>query len=237
MAFQLQGRNTDAVDALEAQPLPRDSNNRVSTWDRVKNVVWIKQNSVYHEALEDWDREIKVKGERLVRREKRSDELTNEIYNVVGFFSVFQGVILTAVSQLAQSSSSSSQSGSSAIGCKCSRPLCGKVWFPILLSGLAALAAVIGIGLKFRDIHRVKVLLIKERREQSLVIRRESQLRQLGEKFRFKGLKDPPKLDLLKTHSFVKAAGLIVAIIVFTVVFILSYIVILCDKLVIKGWD
>jgi len=69
------------------------------------------------------------------------------------------------------------------------------------------------------------------------VIKRESELRQLGEKFRFKSLKDPPKLGLLKSHSFVKAAGVIGAVLVFTVVFILSYFVILCDKWVIKGWD
>jgi len=37
-----------------------------------------------------------------------------------------------------------------------------------VLSGLAALAAVIGIGLKFRDIHRVEILIFKERKEQSV---------------------------------------------------------------------
>lgn len=82
----------------------------------------------------------------------------------------------------------------------------------------------------------MEVLIYKERREQTEVIKRESELRQLGEKFRFKHLKESP-LGLLKSHSFVKAAFVIGAVLVFTVVLILSYFVILCDKWVIKGWD
>jgi hypothetical protein len=121
-----------AVEAPEDHPLVK----------RVENLVWIKRNTCYKEALKDWEQQKKSLGGKLERREKRVEELTNQVYNVVGFFSVFQGVILTAVTQL----NSQSSPGTSI------RPLCGKVWYPLTLSLLAAIAAIIGIWLKFRDL-------------------------------------------------------------------------------------
>ncbi|KAG0620741.1 hypothetical protein M758_4G239700 [Ceratodon purpureus] len=186
---------------------------------RVNNLVWIKENSHYREALEDFKERKKSLGEKLDRREKRVEELTNQIYNVVGFFSVFQGVILTAVTQLTQSTP----------------PLCGKVWFPVVLSGLAAIAAAFGIGLKYRHLDRIDILIRKERLELREAERREGALQREGGNFKFKDIKDLGG-PLQSSYWLLKAAVVIGGVIVFTVVFILSYFVILCDKLVIKGW-
>ena len=55
---------------------------------------------------------------------------------MIGFFSAFQGLVLTAVTQLTQTSPNH----------------CGKVWSPVVLSGLAWIVAVVGVGQKFYSI-------------------------------------------------------------------------------------
>jgi hypothetical protein len=124
--------------------------------DRVENLLWIKENTFYKVALVDWKEQLNSQGKKISESEKREGEVVNEIYNLIGFFSVFQGVILTAVTQVTQTTQSSPTP----------RPLCGKVWFPALLSGLAAIAAVSGIGLKFRHLYEVKKEIFKCRQLQ-----------------------------------------------------------------------
>jgi hypothetical protein len=153
--FNFQGLQREAVIRREGVATEKEPGGFLQ---RVDNLVWIKSNSYYREALEDWKERKKSLGEKLDRREKRVEELTNQIYNVVGFFSVFQGVILTAVTQLTQTSQSSNQA------CP-PRPLCGKVWFPVVLSALAAVAAAIGIGLKYGHLNKIDKLIHKERLE------------------------------------------------------------------------
>ncbi|KAG0581236.1 hypothetical protein KC19_4G235400 [Ceratodon purpureus] len=199
-----------------------DENGLGEFFKRVDNLVWIKENSYYREALEDCKERKKSLGEKLDRREKRVEELTNQIYNVVGFFSVFQGVILTAVTQLTQSTQPP-------------RPLCGKVWFPVVLSGLAAIAAAFGIGLKYRHLNSIDKLIHNERLEQREAERREAELQGKGKRFKFKEVRDARRRKQA-SYWLLKAAVVIGGVIAFTLVFILSYFVILCDKLVIKGW-
>jgi hypothetical protein len=103
--FNFQGLQREAVIRREGVATEKEPGGFLQ---RVDNLVWIKSNSYYREALEDWKERKKSLGEKLDRREKRVEELTNQIYNVVGFFSVFQGVILTAVTQLTQTSQSPS---------------------------------------------------------------------------------------------------------------------------------
>lgn len=66
-------------------------------------------------------------------------------------------------------------------------------------------------------------------------IKREKALRQKGEHFFFRDLEDP-KQSPLKSYWLLKASALIGGVVAFSVIFILSYFVILCDKWVIKGW-
>ena len=124
--------------------------------DRVENLLWIKENTFYKGALDDWKEQSNLQGAKIGESQRREGKLVNEIYNLIGFFSVFQGVILTAVTQVTQTTQSSPTP----------RPLCGKVWFPAVLSGLAAIAAVSGIGLKFRHLYEVKKEIFKCRQLQ-----------------------------------------------------------------------
>lgn len=131
-------------EQVEANELRIDANRTHTKWqplDQVKNLVWIKQNTIYSVALEDWDRMVQLITERVDRMEKRSGDLRNEVYQLVGFFSVFQGVVLTAVTQMTQSSNYQST--------------CKKVWSPVILTGLAWIATILAVWQKLTRIHEI----------------------------------------------------------------------------------
>ncbi|CAK9251525.1 unnamed protein product [Sphagnum jensenii] len=50
-------------------------------------------------ALEDWQSSAELMGKRVEKRQKEIRSTRNEIYQVVGFYSAFQGLLLTAVAQ------------------------------------------------------------------------------------------------------------------------------------------
>jgi hypothetical protein len=50
-------------------------------------------------ALEDCQSSAELTGKRVEKREKEIRSTRNEIYQVVGFYSAFQGLLLTAVAQ------------------------------------------------------------------------------------------------------------------------------------------
>ena len=112
----------------------------VIEYERIKNFLDVKNHPVYSSALEEWTRELKDARTNLVDKGKEKADLTTQVYNIVGFFSVFQGVVLTAVSQLASGS----------------LPKCQKTWFPILLSLVATLVAVVALFSKFRDLEKLE---------------------------------------------------------------------------------
>jgi uncharacterized membrane protein len=178
----------------------------------VRNLLWARNNLVFKVALEEWDRKERLLSARLERREKQKVDLINQIFNLVGFYSVFQGVVLTAVSQLAASSESQ----------------CGKVWFPIVLSLVAAVVALIGLWLRFKKLKELEDSINIEKKALAEPIRRRQRLLDSGEAFRFfrdtrfPEVKDPKSLGKDKI-------GALAALIVVTVVFIVSYLVILCD--------
>jgi len=105
-------------------------------YQEVKSLVWARNDPVYSVALGEWERKERLFSARVERREKSSADLINQIFNLVGFFSGFQGLVLTAVTQLVSASNCKSQ--------------CPKVWFPILLTVVAAFVTIVGVLLKFR---------------------------------------------------------------------------------------
>jgi DUF917 family protein len=58
-----------------------------------KSVLEIEGDPLYKAALKEWDRKAEYLGKRVDRKEKASADLVNQIFNIVGFFSVFQGVV------------------------------------------------------------------------------------------------------------------------------------------------
>ena len=126
-----------------------------TAFQQIRNLVWAKKHPVYSVALDEWDRTERLVSSRVDRREKRSADLINQIFNLVGFYSVFQGVVLTAVSQLVSATSSCGSQ-------------CGKVWVPILLTLFAAVVTIVGILEKFTNIKSLETSILEERRIQGV---------------------------------------------------------------------
>jgi hypothetical protein len=80
-------------------------------------------------ALEEWKSDAKVFDKRVAKSQKEVRNFVKEIYQLVGFYSAFQGLLLTAVAQ------------STLLHCN-------NLGFPLALSALATFVAVVGIRQK-----------------------------------------------------------------------------------------
>lgn len=121
----------------------------------IENILWIETSTdakalLLRTALKEWDRKETYLSNKVERREKRSADLISQVFNLVGFFSVFQGVVLTAVSQLKSSTG----------------PHCGMIWFPIVLSSVAALVTITGVLIKFSTLAELELSIHNEKQPQ-----------------------------------------------------------------------
>lgn len=112
----------------------------------IRNIIWIKMGPevlkevdggeghvLYKVALEHWEAKDKLFASRVEKKTKQSMSVRNEIYQLIGFYSVFQGVLLTAVAQ--------------------SNLLhCNNWWSAFTLSALASFVTVFGVKQKFDTI-------------------------------------------------------------------------------------
>jgi hypothetical protein len=117
---------------------------------RIRNLLSIKglqasTTNLLTVALEEWQSNAEVFGKRVDKKQKEVRNIVNEIYQVVGFYSAFQGLLLTAVAQ--------------------SNLLhCNNLGFPLALSALATFVALVGIGQKSRNILQFNRLIRSEDR-------------------------------------------------------------------------
>jgi hypothetical protein len=101
----------------------------------IKSRIWIKEkgNEVFREALETWQAKDKLFASRVDKKRKQSSSLRNEIYQLIGFYLVFQGVLMTAVAQS-------------------NYLTCHNWWTAFCLSLLASVVTVGGVIQKFRSV-------------------------------------------------------------------------------------
>ncbi|CAM6025814.1 unnamed protein product [Sphagnum balticum] len=88
-------------------------------------------------ALQDWERSLEEYKKHVDTYKKDRDVLRNEIYQGVGFFSAFQGLLLTAVAQ------------STLLSCK-------NLIFPFLLSAIATFTTVALVLQKYSVINNLE---------------------------------------------------------------------------------
>jgi hypothetical protein len=99
----------------------------------IKRLLWIEGQRVQKKALEVWRYKEDLLTKRVERKKNKVAELKNEVYQLIGFFSVFQGVVLTAVTQASQLH-------------------CHTRWIPISLSILASVVTIAGVIQKLDQI-------------------------------------------------------------------------------------
>jgi hypothetical protein len=107
----------------------------------IRNLLGLRGEAVNHEtlckvALEEWQNNAVLFGNRVDKRKKESRNVRNEVYQLVGFFSAFQGLLLTAVAQ-------------SSLLHKNNRA------FPLALSAFATVLTVLGVGQKNMQIREL----------------------------------------------------------------------------------
>ncbi|KAH8938533.1 hypothetical protein BDL97_16G088600 [Sphagnum fallax] len=103
----------------------------------------IKQDPKLGYLLDDWEKQFKVARDRIETKTSGTNNAENDLYPWIGLFSVFQGVVLTAVAQ------------SSTFGCRQS-------WAPASLSIIASLVTVVSVHFKLINYNDLKANLLKE---------------------------------------------------------------------------
>lgn len=184
--------------------------------DEIKNVLWIMGTEVSHqscckEALEVWQEKEALFTSRNDRRRKQISYCQTEIYQLVGFYSVFQGVLFTAVAQSTNLK-------------------CNNRWTVILLSALASVVIVIGVFLKLKSIKEFKDLIYDDEVFRRVLVKWILRLKETGEKFVFKV--DEPS-EVFKTTPFELNASfltVILALVSLSVVFPVTFDRILCNS-------
>jgi predicted transcriptional regulator len=105
----------------------------------IKSLVWLRQmgNELYAAAYEEWQRKDTLFAKRVDKKRLQSSSLRNEIYQLIGFYSVFQGVLLTAVAQS-------------------NLLLCYNLWTALSLSVFASVVTILAVLQKFKAIYSLE---------------------------------------------------------------------------------
>ncbi|CAM6050996.1 unnamed protein product, partial [Sphagnum compactum] len=173
--------------------------------------------------LKNWEEQAASIAKKIERKETRTFVVNNELYQLAGFYIVFQGVVLTAVAQ------------ASALGC-------GQWWSPFTLSLIASIVTIVGVYQKLDAFRDVKDNLKEEKYSFQVLTRNIQLLKQKGKKFDFAtdykpgvrraSLKQPftLKSTLVKLCSVVFSSNfvLFLSLLGFSVVILISCKKILC---------
>jgi len=142
--------NTPAVDGVGIAVVPGSVQIDIFNADEFNEdktkadlLFEIKQDKKLGCLLDDWEKQFKVARDRIETKTSRANNAKKDLYQWIGFFSVFQGVVLTAVAQ------------SSTFGCRQS-------WAPASLSLIASLVTVVSVHFKLINYDDLNASLSKE---------------------------------------------------------------------------
>jgi hypothetical protein len=116
--------------------------------------------------LKDWEKQFKVARERIETKTTRTNSAKNDLYQWIGFFSVFQGVVLTAVAQ------------SSTLGCQQS-------WAPASLSLIASVVTIVSVHFKLKSYRALEFNLASETYDSKILHEQIAELKTQGTSFKF----------------------------------------------------
>lgn len=162
-------------------------------------------------ALVEWEKAVQVLEGKVERRTKRTDGLIFEIYQLVGLYTVFAGVVFTAVLQS-------------------NRVACQHIWSPIVLCLFACVVTAFVTNRKFKEIQSERSLIDTDEEARKTAFGNLRSLKARGhlefdflnpEHFKEKRKGSQNKRDT--TRLFV-----IIILVFFTVVLVVSFVHIVC---------
>jgi hypothetical protein len=193
--------------------------------DDVVNADQVKAERLYEIAkceklsllLKDWEKQFKVARERIETKTTRTNSAKNDLYQWIGFFSVFQGVVLTAVAQ------------SSTLGCQQS-------WAPASLSLIASVVTIVSVHFKLKSYRGLEVNLAEEIHDSKILHEQIAELKTQGTSFDFSWFLDRAKrqeeerqkADKKKTDYWSWDWAVILALVLFSTIILLCCILVLC---------
>ncbi|KAH9566719.1 hypothetical protein CY35_04G143800 [Sphagnum magellanicum] len=159
--------------------------------------------------LKEWEKRFEVSSLRIEKKSTRSINAKNELYQLIGFYSVFQGVVLTAVAQ------------TNLIQCQQS-------WGPVSLSLLASIATIVSVYIKLKDYGDHRKALEEETAISQALHLRISRLKQEGKNFEFPEIPFGKKTS--KGLASLYIVAVILALILFSGITLASCFAILCHQ-------
>jgi len=124
--------------------------------DKIENLKFI---------LQEWERNFAVARSRTETKKTRSHNVKQELYQLIGFYGVFQGVIVSAVAQANPASPAS--------------------WAPAYLSVLASIATLLIVHIKLNDYKMLSMDAEKELADAKVLKAKISRLKDYGASFVF----------------------------------------------------
>jgi hypothetical protein len=130
------------------------------------SLLEIENDPILRLQLKNWEEQAKSISRRIERKENRTYAVKNEVYQLLGFYLVFQGVVLTAVAQA-------------------SVLTCEEWWSPFILSSMTSIVAIVGVYQKLQSLHDVEENLREERISYQVLSRNIQLFKRKGGSFDF----------------------------------------------------
>lgn len=207
------GDRSPLLGQSSANPAPRRRDSTMAEVE-IDSLLWIKRagNEKLKQALETWQSKDHLLASRVDKKRKQSNALINEIYQLIGFYSVFQGVLLTAVSQS-------------------NLLLCHNWWTAFFLSLLASLVTIAGVIQKYHSILALELTINTEDASRKHVIKLANNLLRKREDFRFeKDASDSTSPVPTRKRLMASATLVVTVLLFFSALFLASIFRILCDS-------
>lgn len=126
----------------------------------------IKKDQQLTWLLEEWEKQFKASQDSKLQEEARLKNAKHDLYQWIGFYSVFQGVVFTTVAL------------SNTLGCRQS-------WGPTLLSLIASVVTIVTVHIRFRDYEKLKTDVERRRIEAKELHAKLAELKLQGKQFDF----------------------------------------------------
>ncbi|CAM6015333.1 unnamed protein product [Sphagnum balticum] len=126
----------------------------------------IKENKALRSLLKEWKKDYEASEYWLLQTEARLQNVKNELYQWIGFYSVFQGAVLTSVTL------------TTTLGCRQS-------WCPTSLSLIASIVTIVTVHFKLRDYGIRKIELQRRSFTAKKLHARIARLKEQGKDFEF----------------------------------------------------